>query len=106
MSPWKPKDFSKMSQKDQNFHPKKYWNLHSFFWGTGHLQCCTILLETEHFFREFHKKIAGISTIYTILLEFAKKTTTQILNPKKIEIYPCQKQKLEQLFFLFLLFFV
>ena len=35
-----------------------------------------------------------------------KKPTTQILNPKKIEIYPCQKQKLEQLFFLFLLFFV
>jgi len=105
MSPWKPKDFSKMLKNIKISTPKNI-EIYILFWGTGHLQCCTFFLETEHFLREFHKKIAGISTIYTILLEFTQKTTTQILNPKKIEIYPCQKQKLEQLFFLFLLFFV
>jgi len=36
-----------------------------------------------------------------------KKPTTQILNPKKIEIYPCPKpKKYNKCFFLFLLFFI
>jgi len=85
---------------------QKMWKSTFFFWGTGHLQCCTIFCRKQNTSSEiFTKNLAGICNIYTIFLEFAKKPTTQILNPKKIEIYPCQKQKLEQLFFLFLLLF-
>jgi hypothetical protein len=94
-----------MPQKIKNGTPK---NVEIYILFLGHWTPAML----HHFFRKhntsseiFTKNLAGICNIYTRLLEFAKKPTTQILNPKKIEIYPCQKQKLEQLFFLFLLLF-
>ena len=55
MSPWKPKDFSKMLKNIKISTPK---NIEIYILFLGHWTPAVLhhFLETEHFLREFHQK--------------------------------------------------